>query len=87
MRESDFSADVFDLLKHQRQAFKKKFGREPEPNDPVFFDPDAEEPCFMSTSQVIEIDRSICGAPDTVRDLVASKRSQLRGCQRARHFE
>ena len=31
-------------MKNQLRAFKKKFGREPGPNDPVFFDPDADTP-------------------------------------------
>jgi len=31
-------------MKNQLSAFKKKFGREPGPNDPVFFDPDADTP-------------------------------------------
>jgi integrase len=33
-----------ELLDAQRDAFRVKFGREPGPNDPVFFDPDADEP-------------------------------------------
>jgi len=37
-------------LRKQRKAFVKKFGREPGPNDPIFFDPDAPgpEPVQMS---------------------------------------
>jgi len=31
-------------MKNQLRAFKKKFGREPGPNDPVFFDPDVDTP-------------------------------------------
>ena len=31
-------------MKNQVRAFKKKFGREPGPKDPVFFDPDADTP-------------------------------------------
>ncbi|MEU6978651.1 hypothetical protein [Streptomyces sp. NPDC046371] len=31
-------------LEGQLEAFREKFGREPEPNDPLFFDPDADEP-------------------------------------------
>lgn len=31
-------------LKMQRKAFQRKFGRDPGPNDPVFFDPDADTP-------------------------------------------
>jgi len=32
----------------RKEAFRKKFGREPEPGDPIFFDPDAETPQQMS---------------------------------------
>ena len=28
-------------LRDQRRAFRKKFGRDPGPDDPLFFDPDA----------------------------------------------
>ena len=31
-------------FKQQRQAFRRKFGRDPNPEDPVFFDPDADTP-------------------------------------------
>src|SRR5213594_1495259 len=31
-------------MKNQLRAFKKKFGREPGPNDSVFFDPDVDTP-------------------------------------------
>ena len=31
-------------LLEQRNAFIEKFGREPGPNDPVFFDPDKDVP-------------------------------------------
>ena len=31
-------------LEEQKRRFREKFGREPGPDDPVFFDPDAAEP-------------------------------------------
>ena len=31
-------------MRRQLEAFRKKFGRDPGPRDPVFFDPDADEP-------------------------------------------
>jgi hypothetical protein len=37
-----------DALLEQREAFIKKFGREPGPGDPVFFDPDADTPTQIS---------------------------------------
>jgi hypothetical protein len=36
--------EVHNALLKQRAAFVEKFGREPGPNDPVFFDPDADTP-------------------------------------------
>jgi hypothetical protein len=35
-------------LLQQRDAFRKEFGRDPGPGDPVFFDPDADEPKPLS---------------------------------------
>jgi hypothetical protein len=35
---------AIEMLKEQRAAFIRKFGREPGKNDPVFFDPDADAP-------------------------------------------
>src|SRR5262245_52705467 len=39
---------VEEALRHQLDAFRKKFGRDPGPNDPVLFDPDADVPTPMS---------------------------------------
>ena len=36
--------EVADALKQQRQLFREKFGREPDRDDPLFFDPDADTP-------------------------------------------
>lgn len=35
---------VHQALLEQRKAFVEKFGREPGPGDPVFFDPDKDVP-------------------------------------------
>ena len=35
---------VHEALIEQRKAFIEKFGREPGPDDPVFFDPDKDVP-------------------------------------------
>jgi integrase len=32
------------LLERQREQFRQKFGREPGPDDPIFFDPKADDP-------------------------------------------
>ena len=38
------SDEVYSALQEQRQRFLEKFGREPGPGDPIFFDPDADLP-------------------------------------------
>jgi hypothetical protein len=40
----DLSPEGKDILEDQKIAFRKKFGRDPGPDDPIFFDPDAETP-------------------------------------------
>ena len=37
-----------EILRAQREAFRKKFWRDWQSGDPVFFDPDADEPTRMS---------------------------------------
>lgn len=36
--------EVVEELRKQQDQFRDKFGRDPGPDDPVFFDPDADEP-------------------------------------------
>lgn len=40
----DLTPEAVDALEQQRVAFVEKFGREPGPDDPIFFDPDADTP-------------------------------------------
>ncbi|MPZ93112.1 MAG: hypothetical protein GEU68_16115 [Actinobacteria bacterium] len=40
----ELDPEVVKALERQRQAFRAKFGRDPGPTDPVFFDPNADEP-------------------------------------------
>lgn len=47
-RTSKMSPELERILRKQRKRFIKEFGREPGPNDPVFFDPHAGEPTPMS---------------------------------------
>jgi hypothetical protein len=39
-------------FERQREAFRAKFGRDPGPDDPVFFDPDAKTPQPMDMDAV-----------------------------------
>lgn len=43
-RTVDMTPELEQAMREQRQAFIDKFGREPGPGDPVFFDPDADTP-------------------------------------------
>lgn len=38
-------------MEAQREAFRTKFGRDPDPDDPIFFDPDADEPRPLTDAQ------------------------------------
>jgi hypothetical protein len=39
------------MMEGQARRFRDKFGRDPRPEDPIFFDPDADEPrpCDLDT--------------------------------------
>ncbi len=39
-------------MRQQKQLFKEKFGREPAPDDPLFFDPDADMPKEMNEEKI-----------------------------------
>jgi integrase len=43
-RTVPMSGDVYQAVLDQRQRFIDKFGREPGPSNPLFFDPDADTP-------------------------------------------
>jgi hypothetical protein len=58
---------VRDAMEAQRAAFVAKFGREPGPGDPIFFDPDADTPqpypeARMVAEMVISMTRA--GVPE-----------------------
>jgi len=46
-RDPNFRED----LARQLDAFRKKFGRDPAPGDPLFFDPEKDEPTPMSDDE------------------------------------
>jgi hypothetical protein len=48
-----------EVLKVQREAFCKKFRRDFGPGDPIFFDPDADEPTPMSA---VWVEAEVLGA-------------------------
>lgn len=46
------AAELENALEAQQQAFREKFGRDMGPDDPIFFDPEADEPRPMSEAQM-----------------------------------
>lgn len=44
-------AETRETIACQLEAFRKKFGRDPCPDDPIFFDPDANEPVPLNPQQ------------------------------------
>jgi hypothetical protein len=56
VRTVPMSGRTQQALKEQTAAFMEKFGREPGPNEPLFFDPDSDdEPRPMTATQVEEV--------------------------------
>jgi hypothetical protein len=56
------SPEARAAIEHQLAAFRKKFGREPGPTDPIFFDPDADEPRPISQQTQDDDERRIVEA-------------------------
>jgi len=54
-RSIPMTPEIAAGLKAQREAFVAKFGREPGPDDPVFFDPYADTPQPLSAASAIEV--------------------------------
>lgn len=59
----------------QRAAFRAKFGRDVEPQDPIFFDPEADEPVSLSRKAIKEHLESK-GRLDVYRKLAAAWQKQ-----------
>ena len=48
------SEEVVRMLEQQRESFRQKFGREPGPADPIFFDPDVDTPRSLDRDKTEE---------------------------------
>jgi len=44
--------ELHEAIKRQLESFKEKFGREPGPDDPLFFDPDCDVPIPLTQSKL-----------------------------------
>ncbi|SRR5579871_79850 len=78
-RSIPMSAEVADLLEEQRQRFIAKYGREPGPDDPVFFDLPPVEQIEFQTVQAMQkagIDPAIIYAYEKTGGLLVTEKNQ-----------
>lgn len=47
-RTITMTPELEEVFEEQRKAFTERFGREPGPDDPLFFDPDASTPQLIT---------------------------------------
>lgn len=61
-RTVEINEELKTALEQQLRNFREKFGRDPGPGDPVFFDPDSDTPQPMTSKQIEEIGQEINSA-------------------------
>jgi predicted NAD/FAD-dependent oxidoreductase len=54
--------EMAEIVARQWKLFRERFGREPGPDDPVFFDPSAAAPQFLSDESADELRKSLLQA-------------------------
>ena len=54
VRKMKITPQMEKILRSQRKEFVKKFGREPGPDDPVFFDSNASTPVSITPRQLTD---------------------------------
>ena len=54
-RTVTMSPEMEEMLEEQERKFIEKFGRKPSPDDPIFFDPDADTPQPLSEEKIKEV--------------------------------
>ena len=68
----------YEILLVQLRRFRDKFGRDPRPEEPVFFDPDADVPRPLQASLLSnDVVRSARAAGVTEADIYAMKKTGL----------
>jgi hypothetical protein len=74
------SQEMVDLLEEQRQEFIQKYGHEPGPNDPIFFDmphPEQVEHMTVEAMKAAGLDPAIIYAYEKTGRLVTEDNQQL----------
>lgn len=79
-REVHLNPEAMAAVERQKELFIEKFGREPGPNDPIFFDPNADEPTPINPRDVEDsvVDAAERAGIDPVR---AMKALNMRDCE------
>jgi len=54
--------ETAEIIAQQKKLFREQFGRDPEPEDPLFFDPGATTPQFLSDESTSEVWKSLLQA-------------------------
>ena len=54
--------ETAEIIAQQKKLFREQFGREPGPDDPLFFDPSVVVPQFLSDESTDEIWKSLLQA-------------------------
>jgi hypothetical protein len=54
VRKIKITPEIEKILRSQRKKFVKKFGRDPGPDDPVFFDPKVSTPVSITPTQLTD---------------------------------
>jgi hypothetical protein len=54
--------ETAEIIAQQKELFREQFGREPGPDDPLFFEPGVADPQFLSDESTAEIWKSLLRA-------------------------
>ena len=54
--------ETAEIIAEQKKLFRKRFGREPGPDDPLFFEPRVAVPQFLSNASTDEVWKSLLQA-------------------------
>jgi hypothetical protein len=57
-----FFHETAEIIAQQKELFREQFGREPGPDDPLFFEPSVADPQFLSDESTDEIWKSLLQA-------------------------
>ncbi len=60
MKKIKITPEMRKIFEDQHDRFVEKFGREPGPKDPVFFDPDSDVPTKMPAAPLREVVLEVC---------------------------